>query len=183
MTHPGKRRHMTSAKKFLATIILGIILLPTWTLLSFGVIRPWFQRCIECPAENVMPFVKKAYNLEFTDNISKVRCAKSGAYDGRIGFIVTFTTDTYSIDKFTGSLQSSSGDLVEFGKYQIDRDKRRDFRGWPASPKWFTRQITEGIMATLYRDQDMYIYIDMSDPAAPVVYLAGHYSKRVEAKT
>jgi hypothetical protein len=127
------------AKASLAKILICIILVGLVIGISWGHICIWIRqyqrsRVIECNPEDVLPFVEKAFFVDFPENVEHLKIAKSKYKMMFINFLIRFSADPNAMDGFLKSFSEE----VKFVKYS------RDSRSERFLPKWFKEPIKLG---------------------------------------
>jgi len=165
----------------LMAIVLGSlsVLVVAGAAFIFFYILPFFvgDIYIERAPERFLTYLEKTFVIDFPEGITEVKVAKtSGSWDGAVGFMIKFTADPNTVDRFLKSFQED----VELYPYTREDDSRNILK--PA-PKWFSEPITEGKRARLglvsreygKAGSDLSAYIDIKNEESFVVYIHGGY--------
>jgi hypothetical protein len=161
-------------------IVLGSlsILVVAGVALMFLLGLPFYLTGVyfECNPERMVSHLEKTFVIDFPEDITKVRTAKSFGWDDSIGFMVKFVAEPNSVDRFLKSFPKE-GNLSQ---YRVE-DDIRDTRTYV--PKWFSEPIIQGKEASpslVSRDygkagSDLSVYIDTTNEKGFVVYIHGGY--------
>jgi hypothetical protein len=156
-------------------VSLGVVVcLCGFVYLSFQ-IRAYHYRYVECVPEQLLADLERISDVNFPDNIKKVRAAKTIPIDGEIHFIIKYTCHQNVLNSFLESFPPDP--LKELEPYDPASDLRKTFF-WPP-PRWFTEPIKHGKEGVLILDnRRVTIYIDTTSKKDFIVYIEGFYSKR-----
>ena len=133
------------------------------------------HRLQECDAKVVIPAVEKAFAADLPSDLREIRAGKTPAVEGYVHFVIRFTADPVSTERF----------LKSFGKREYESPYRPevDSRGIaPLAPnvrKWFTTPITKGrkiIAGSVGKGVRATgrVYVDTTNNMNFIVYIEAH---------
>jgi len=166
-------------------IVLGSlsILIVAGVALMFFLGLPFYLTGIyfECNPERMVCHLEKTFIIDFPEDITEVRTAKSYGWDDSIGFMVKFIAEPNSVERFLKSFPKE----VSLYQYRVE-DDTRDARTYV--PKWFSEAITQGKEASpSFRSReygkagsDLSVYIDTTNEKRFVVYIHGGYDGELD---
>jgi len=137
--------------------------------------RNYKYRYIECRSKELVPSLEKTFQIDYPDEINKMKVAKSiPTQDGIVMFIIKFSAEHNAVHNFLNSFPKESLP-IEIESYQAKLDGRKGVGFW-SPPKWFTKPIQQGEKYTYYiGDRKQEIYIDAMNETIPIVYINGWY--------
>jgi hypothetical protein len=157
-------------------VSLGVVLCSFGFVYLAFQIRAYHYRYVECVPEQLLADLERIYDVNFPDNINKVRAAKTMPIDGEILFIIKFTCHQNVLNSFLESFPTDHLN-IELEPYEPSSDLRE--KGFWTPPRWFTEVIEQGKKGMLLLDhRRATIYIDTTSKKNFVVYIEGFYSKR-----
>ena len=133
--------------------------------------------------ERMVSHLEKTFVIDFPENIMEIRAAKTPvSWDGAVGFMVKFTADPNTVDRFLNSFPQE----VELSQYR----REDDIRGTSVvhEPKWFSQPITQGKEASPILCSRVYgkasshlsVYIDTTNEKSFLVYIHGGYDSKLD---
>lgn len=157
-------------------VSLGVVVCSFgFVYLSFQ-IRAYQYRYVECVPEQLLEHLESVADINFPENIQKVRAAKTIPVEGDILFIIKFTCHQNVLNSFLESFPTETW-KIELEPYDPASDLRKTSFWIP--PRWFTEVIEQGKEGMLLLDNRWAtIYIDTTSKKDFVVYIEGFYSKR-----
>jgi len=183
---PAKRRIFLGVG--IGIVVLAVVAAAIFCVINLDTIFRRFipeEKYIECDPEKMRAHLENIFNIDFPDTIKGFKAAKTNpSWDGGVSFIVKFTADPNSVDRF---LKSIPGGLAGYFPYEAKSDLRGDPNKLTKEPEWFTEKIEKGYrgFAVFGRSQSVptgsaKIYIDTSDEWNYKLYLEGLYESKFD---
>ncbi len=161
-------------------LLVVLVIVFAYFFLGFGS-RIYEYKCKECDPVQLLPILEWVFDANFPPNIRELKTAKTGSLDGAVLYIVKFSADTNSVEKFLESFPAKS----DPEPYQCGRSAKGSQSLF--TPRWFKKPIKQGNYLNVSSIRGRvgtsgYLYIDTANRKNTVVYFHGHYPTSTEKR-